>query len=135
MDIQNQVIDQLARTKGWTMFMAVMMWIFSAIMLIVAIFMIIAMASTTGILSIVVGGIYVLMAILYIFPAIKLTNFSSLITELVNSPSEDNLARALNEHRVFWKYVGIAAIFMIVFYILIIVGSIVATTFMMKSSL
>lgn len=121
---QNQVIDQLARTKGWTLFIAILLWITSALMLIGAI-VILIMAVVTSQSDLPSGGrgvigsatqliptavLYILMAFFNIFPALKLSKFSSNIKDLIISPSEDLLAQTLNEMRIFWKYLGIVTI-------------------------
>lgn len=73
------------------------------------------------------GIVYFLMAIFYVYPALKLGGFSSRITELMNVPSEANLVAALNEQRSFWKYVGILMVIMLGLYAVIIVGVLITT--------
>jgi len=70
------------------------------------------------------GIIYFLMAFIYIYPALKLGNFSSRIADLSNQPTETNLVAALNEQRAFWKYVGIWMIVFFALYVVIIIGAI-----------
>ncbi len=138
--ISAAVIDQLARTKGWTLFFSVLMWIGAAFLLMGGIAMIGmgAMAGAAGEFGeqmaaqfgamggmMAIGVFYFLMAILYIYPALKLGKYSSQISRLMQAPSEQNLVAALNEQRAFWKFVGITTIVMIALYIVFIVVMIV----------
>lgn len=133
------VVDQLARTKGWTRLFSVLMWIGAAFLILagggMVIFGVVAgsaadqmeqqLAAIGG--AIGLGILYFLMAIFYIYPALKLGGYSSRITELMNVPSEANLVAALNEQRAFWKYVGILMVVMLGLYAVIIVGVLITT--------
>lgn len=138
--ISAAVIDQLARTKGWTLFFSVLLWIGAAFLLMGGIAMIgmgaVAgmgggfgeeMAAQLGAMGGMVGlGVaYFVMAVFYIYPALKLAKYSSQIGRLMQTPSEQNLVAALNEQRAFWKYVGIMMIVGIALYIVIIVVAVV----------
>lgn len=134
------VIDQLSRTRGWTLFFSVLMWIGAGFMLLGGLFMIgmgamagaagdfgEQMAEQFGAVGVMAGmGVaYILLAILYIYPALKLGKFSSQIARLKQTPSEQNLVAALNEQRAFWKFVGIMTLVMIALYIVFIIVMIV----------
>lgn len=128
--VGSAVIDQLARTKGWTRFFSILMWIGAVFLLLggaVMVFMGLAAGTASGQmgeqLAAIGGGlglgvIYFVMAFFYIYPALKLGGYSSRIADLMNSPNEANLVAALNEQRAFWKYVGILTIVMFVCYII-----------------
>lgn len=131
------VIDQLARTKGWTRFLSVLLWIGSVFLIMGALAMM-AMGAFAGSIgdevsqqfaaiggAVVVGVFYLLLALVYIYPALKLGKFSSRVSDLMNVPSESNLIAALNEQRAFWKYMGIWMIIGIALYFLIIIGAII----------
>ena len=87
MDSANIVIDQLARTKGWTRLMSVILWILGVLLVLMAVGMGIvgftgALDSGTAAISSVATGItlasiYLIMAILHIYPAMKLASFST----------------------------------------------------------
>jgi hypothetical protein len=135
------VVDQLARTKGWTRLFSVLMWIGAGFLILAGGGMmlvgIVAGSTATqmdqqlGAIggAIGLGVIYFLMAIFYIYPALKLGGYSNRISDLMNAPSEANLVAALNEQRAFWKYVGILMVVMLVFYAIIIVVVLVGAGF------
>jgi hypothetical protein len=132
------VVDQLRRTRGWVLFFSVLLWI-GAVFLVLGGILMIGMGIFAGAAGgfgkelsqefaamggmAVLGAIYLVMAIFYYYPAIKLGKFAARISDLSSVPSERNLVAALNEQRAFWKYVGIM---MIVFFVLYFVAIIVA---------
>lgn len=131
--VSSVVIEQLARTKGWTRFMSVMLWIGSIFLILGGIAMVgigalggaagggDAMAAMGGAVGgLTIGVIYILMAALYIYPAAKLGKFSSRVNDLMATPTESNLAIALNEQRAFWKFIGVMMIIMISLYLIAI---------------
>ncbi len=136
------VIDQLARTKGWTRFFSVMMWIGAVFLILggVSIALMGAFAGSlgtegeelaaqfAGVIGLVgIGVVYVLLSLVYIYPALKLGAYSSRIADLMSTPSEGNLVAALNEQRAFWKYVGVMMIVCFAVYAVAIVAMIVVT--------
>jgi hypothetical protein len=68
------------------------------------------------------GAMYLLMALFYVYPAIKLWSYGSRIGALKNSLSLSDLNAALHEQRRFWKFTGIVVIVMMCIYMLFIVG-------------
>jgi len=132
------VVDQLKRTRGWVLFFSVLMWI-GAIFLVFGGIMMIGMgifAGATGGFGkelsqefaamggmAAIGVVYLVLAIFYFYPAIKLGKFAARIRDLASAPSERNLVAALNEQRAFWKYVGIMMIvFFVLYFVAIIIG-------------
>ena len=86
-----------------------------------------SMGGTIGMMAI--GVLYIVFAVVYIFPALKLGKFSSRCSELKNAQTETMLVAALNEMRAFWKFVGISLIVLVSLYPIIIVGAIVVGVF------
>lgn len=134
MDSNNAVIDQLARTKGWTFFMSILLWLLGGLLVLFAVAMVVigfsgALDSGTEQISSVATGIfggviYLFFAILHIYPALKLSKYSKKISQLMTSPSESLLAETLNEQRAFWKYVAIVTIIVISLYLLLIAAGV-----------
>ena len=130
------VIDQLRRTRGWVLFFSVMLWIGAVFLILGGITMmgmgLIAGASgamgeeisaqfgAIGGLA-AIGAIYLAMAFIYIYPALKLGKYAARIRDLASTPSERNLVAALNEQRAFWKYLGVMMIVMFAIYLVVIV--------------
>ena len=138
--VADAVLDQLSRTKGWTRFFSVMLWI-GAVFLILGGIAMMALGILGGTMGeagkevmgafggmiggIVVGAVYFVMAFFYVYPALKLGGFSTRINALLATPNDENLAAALNEQRAFWKYVGVMMIVMLILYFVVIIGAVV----------
>ena len=135
--VSSAVIDQLARTKGWTRFISVLLWIGAAFLILGGIAMI-AFGGVMGLggmseemggaemfagagMGVGMGIIYLILSIIYVYPALKLGKFSTMAGRLQTEPSEAVLVTALNEQRAFWKYIGIWMIVMLVLYPIAIV--------------
>ena len=121
------VLLQLQKTKPWVRFMSVMMFIGAAFMLLAGVMM--GALGATGAMKQVGGSqafnagfgvglaaVYALMAVLYIYPALKLWKYADRIRDLLNSRQILDLEKALNEQRAFWKFVGVMIIVMFVVY-------------------
>lgn len=122
------VINMLQRTKPWTRFISVVLWILIVIMMLLAVGMIFAttmlskefeksMPGMGGIFAGAMIGFYLLIGFLYIYPAVKIWSYGTWIGKLVKSGSHDDLEKALDQQRSFWKFVGIITLIMIVAYI------------------
>lgn len=135
------VINKLQRTKPWIRFIGVLMWLMIAIMMFGAVAMTITSTmmagefdkSMPGMGAVFAGamiGFYLLFGFLYIYPAVKIWSYGTWIGKLVKSGSHDDLEKALDQQRSFWKFVGIITLIMIVAYIVgivvLIVGGIAA---------
>lgn len=133
--VPSEAITQLQRTKPWVRFFGVMMWLGSALMLLGgAAFLLIALS---GLASSAAAGMpkemmvglavaYILMGFLYIYPTIKIWAYGSAIGRLVTSRSADDLVKALDMQRGFWKFIGIMLIILMVMYFLFFVAMFVA---------
>lgn len=125
------VILQLQKTKPWVRFMSVMMFIGAGFMVLAGLFMGLAGGASAmsgdnkalgAGLGVGIAAAYSLLAILYIFPALKLWKYADRIRDLMSSRQVLDLEKALNEQRAFWKFVGVM---MIVVFVLYFVAAIV----------
>lgn len=125
------VLQQLAGTKPWVRFMSVMMFVGAGLMLLGAVGMLLAGGAMAaggkpGLLpaGAMVGIVilYALLALVYIYPALKLWSYASKIGALLISGSSMDLEAALSQQRSFWKFLGIMMIAIFVLYILFIIG-------------
>lgn len=103
------VVDQLKRTRGWVLFFSVLLWI-GAVFLVLGGILLIGMGVFAGAAGgfgqelsqefaamggmAVFGAIYLVIAIFYFYPAIKLGKFAARIRDLSSAPSERNLVAA-----------------------------------------
>lgn len=121
-------VDLLRQTRPWVMFLSILFFIGSAFMLLAGILMIGigAMASSAGPMGgmqSALGVVYLPMAGLYIYPALKMWMYGSAIGRLMQSRSTADLEGALLQQKSLWKFSGIAAIVVIVLYILFFIGA------------
>ena len=126
--VTEMAVEMLRQTKPWVMFLSVMSFIGSGLMLLGGIFMIVAGAfvpSGAAISTSALGAVYLPMAFLYIYPALKLWSFGGAIGRLTQSRSSMDLEAALAQQKSFWKFAGITTIVMMVLYALFVVGLIV----------
>ena len=122
--IGQDVIDKLAGTRPWVLFMSIILFIGSGFMVIGGLGIIFA-GSLAGMENLVagvgfgaLGFIYIAFALLYIFPALLLARYASRIKNLINHPEDATLADALDQQRKFWKFTGILTIVVFVLGIL-----------------
>lgn len=112
-----RAVTLLRQTKPWVRFISVITFIASAFMVLGGVFMMIG--SLEGGLSGVpaaIGIVYVVMALLYIMPAIFLWNYANRIAVFVEERSTGTLAAALEAQKSFWKFVGILMLIVLVIY-------------------
>lgn len=132
--VDDGVIQQLLGTRPWVRMFSVILFIGLAFMALAGIGMFFSGAVSMGSrparslspfggggFMIAMGAIYLLLAMLYIFPGVKLWKYASRISRLEGSRSMQDLEQALNEQRAFWKFSGVALIVMICLYIVAIV--------------
>lgn len=131
-----ETIAPLAGTKGWVQFMSILLWIGVGFMILGGIGMMTAGSLMADVIAktqpnspmagkgfvLGMGAMYLLMALFYVYPAIKLWSYGSRIGALKNSLSLADLNAALHEQRRFWKFTGIVVIVMMCIYVLFILG-------------
>ena len=139
--ISSGVLRELAGTKPWVRFMAVLGFIGSAFLLLGTLGGV-AFAATAGGHGAELAGvgvmiflIYGLMAAVYLVCSIKLWAYGSRIGELLMTQQPVALERALAEQRKFWKIVGILAIVSIAAVVLLMLVGVAAGSSMYRSSI
>ena len=132
--VPSEAITQLQRTKPWVRFFGVMMWLATGLMVLGgAAACLIALAGvvspgSAGMpkeMMIAMAGLYVFVGFLYIYPTIKIWGYGTAIRKLVDSRSADDLVKALDMQRAFWKFIGIMMIILFSIYFLMFVVMIV----------
>lgn len=100
---------QLQRTKPWVRFIGVLLWIGVALMMLGGVIVLFSSimgmsamnqngAGNLGLQAGVMVGIaisYLIMSLLYIYPAVKIWKYGSYIAKLVSSRSPEDLVSAL----------------------------------------
>ena len=134
--VARAVVDQLRRTQPWVRFLAVLLFVGTGLMLALGFVVMIAgalganltdEAAFGGPAAIAVGAVYALLALLYLFPALKLWSYASRIATLADTRREPDLIAALDAQRAFWKLLGVLAIAVLALYALGLVGALVVS--------
>ena len=69
-----------------------------------------------GGLGVFLGSVYIVMAILYILPAVFLWMYADRIRNFLRQRSPGALASALEAQKSFWKFVGILTVIVLCIY-------------------
>lgn len=118
------MLEALKATKPWVRFLGILGYIASAFILLAGIAVIgIGLlqgggGSGGGLLFAGLGVVYLLMGVLYIFPARFLNGYASAIEEALGARYKSAaVERALRQQKSFWRFVGILTVVMLVLYI------------------
>lgn len=134
--VSPSTIEPLAGTKPWVQFMSILMWLCVALFLFYGVMMmamgpfmtkIIAQTQPNnplvgGSFMMIMGVFYLVLALFYAYPAVKLWAYGSRIGLLKTSLKVEDLNAALHEQRRMWKFTGIMVIVMFVLGMLAVVG-------------
>ncbi|MCV6604374.1 MAG: DUF5362 family protein [Porticoccaceae bacterium] len=130
-NVSQDVIDKLAGTKPWVTLISVLFFIGAGLMILSGVIMMVAggamggAAGAAGVIGTgVMGFIYIVFALLYLFPALYLSRYGSRIGALLNNPEESHLVEAIEQQRKFWKFSGVLAIIMMAFFLLGMIAAI-----------
>jgi len=131
--ITPRTIEVLKKTRPWTLFAGIMMLIACGFMAVAALLVMAfggAMANGMGPMGgVLLGGVYLVFAALYVYPAIRLVRFSGAIKRIGGGDSAGAIEDALTQQLGLWRFVGIVMIAMLAAYILIIGVAIVVGVF------
>lgn len=115
-EISERTAQIMHQTKGWTTFLAVLGFLGLSFMVLFGIGMFVMTLVSGNWALLGMGALYVLMAALYVYPALKLWGYSKAVGELLISRRVSDLEAALDQQRLFWRFFGIMTIVMIVLY-------------------
>jgi len=115
-------IESLRQTRPWVLFLSVLAFLGSGFMLLAGIGMTIVglVASKGQGFQSLIGLAYIPFGLVYVYPAVKMWAYGSAISRLSMSRSTSDLEAALVQQKHIWKFLGIAAIVMIIVYALMI---------------
>lgn len=129
-------LQALAGTKPWVRLCSILGFIGAGVLLLVGLAVIVTgvfggmsprqTTAITGFPMIAAGIFYLLMALLQLFPALKLWQYGSAIVRLISSGSNADLEAALDQQRGFWKFVGIMMVILIGLFVLAFVAGMIA---------
>ena len=124
-------IQALKETRPWVLFLASLGIIGTGLMLLAALGMLLAGGAVSrsagmpaGMSAGLMAGLalgYLILALIYIYPIVKLFKYSGAIKRLSYSGSAADLDEALRQQKSFWKFMGIAALVLMVLYFVAII--------------
>ena len=119
----DRAADMLRQTKPWVRFISVMLFIVGGFMVLAGLFVMLAGAAAKlpGGFGGAIGFIYIVMAVLYILPAVFLWTYADRISIFLRKRSPGRLASALEAQKSFWKLAGILMLIVLCMYAVIIV--------------
>ncbi len=128
-EVSGAAVEAVRQTKPWVTLLGVLGFILSGLFLAGALLMIVfglfsavgGAGASAAMSGLAVGAVYVPLALVYLYPALKLWKYSRAIGRLVTSYASSDLEDALREQKSFWKFVGVTSIVGIALYAVIFV--------------
>ena len=115
----------LRQTRPWVIFLGILSFIASALMLLVGIGVAVvglaAAGATKNPATAFIGFFYIPLGLVYLYPGLKLVKYGSAIGRLMETRAASDLEDALTQQKSMWKFSGIAAIVIIFLYIVLFV--------------
>jgi hypothetical protein len=116
--VPDHVLEKMRMTRPWVLFLAIVGFLASGLIMIVGVGVIGAAAffeaRGKGPMLIGLGVVYTFMGGFYAVPPFGLARYASSIADLMREPRMDRLATALERQRWFWTVAGIFAAVLIV---------------------
>jgi hypothetical protein len=112
----DRVADMLRQTKPWVRFISVMMFIAGALMVLFGLFFMVGGAARMPIGLAGFGIVYIVIAIIYIIPAVFLWMYADRMAVFLRNKSSGTLASALEAQKSFWKFMGILTLIILCLY-------------------
>lgn len=135
--ISNTAINDLSETGKWTKFLSIIGFIFSGLIVIMGFFAgsIMSLIPNGQIdnmfngIGIIIGGMYILIGLLYFFPSWYLFKFSQKIKKALSTQNNNdlNLNAAFKNQKSFYKFWGIYMIITIGIYVLLILIALIVS--------
>jgi len=121
------VVEHLRCTRPWVKFCSLAGYITSGFILLIAAITIRKMLGHFPLPTIILlGAFYIVLAVLFVIPSLRLSRYERSITHLVVSQRIEDLEQALAHQRVFWKQMGIMILILMIIYLITIALSAIA---------
>jgi len=121
-------VHYLDETRKWAAFIAIMLFIFTGLMVMVGLVVAAVLSSSEEMKSLIpfgsswVGFFYVILGAVYLLPAIYLFNFSTHAAKGLRQANQDHLNLAFKNLKSHYKFIGIFLIVMLGLYALLTIG-------------
>lgn len=125
--VTNQMISSLRSTKPWTRFLSVLGFITVAFSIVIGTALMFAKSlfpQSKNAPTFLMGIMYIIFSVMYLFPSIYLFRYSSSITRFLDTGKETEMESALSYQKSFWKFVGIVSLIAMIIAILSIIAAI-----------
>lgn len=126
--VSDLALEMLRQTRPWVIFLGILSFVGCALMLFVGVGMaimgLVMAGATKSPATALLGFVYIPLGLVYLYPGLKLVKYGSAIGRLLETRASADLEDALLQQKSMWKFSGIAAIVVIVLYILIFVVAI-----------
>jgi len=109
-EVNGGIAEILEATRPWVKTMSIFGFVMVGFMVLGGLLMGIAGAVVGEASMVLMTVVYGLMGLLYLYPALYLFRFASRINEFLAERTQATLAAALEQQRVFWKYVTIVVL-------------------------
>ena len=130
------IIAKLTQTQPWLRFVGIMMMIGTVLMILggtaCTLLGVLNLAGVTpsakgaeGAVLLGIGMLYLVLSLIYFFPARLLLKSARAIRTLATAPEEAAVIEVLEAQRRFWKFIGIFLIGILAFYLLAIAAAII----------
>lgn len=132
--LNNEAVGALRESAKWSFFLSILGFIGIGFMVLAGLFMSTMMAgipsgtmgsSPFAAIQGVLGGVYIVMALLYFFPVFYLYKYASGMKTALSSNDSALLTNSLVYLKSHHKFLGVTAIVVISIYILMIIGFVV----------
>lgn len=119
------MIEHLRSTKPWVRFISVMLFISVGLIFVAALGLLLIGAGMPGMagggLNVGIAIMYIMLGILYVFPAYFLHRYASAIRDIEQGGGDVAMEAALGSQKSFWKFVGILTLVVIGLYAIMLV--------------
>ena len=118
------VTEHLRGTRPWVKFCSLAGYITAGFTLVIAaITMQVAMHKLSALQLGLLASFYIILAILFIIPSLRLSRYERSITRLMVSERLEDLEQAIAHQRIFWRQMGIMILIIMCLYLLTIIVS------------
>jgi len=126
--ITTAMVAHMRQTKPWVRFLSILGFIVTGMMMLMGLFVMFGgglLAAITdsalgGLEAVALGFFYLIISVIYIFPALYLFRFADGIKKMINVDQVAGMEEALRYQKSFWRFAGIMALVAIVIQILLI---------------
>lgn len=128
LEVDSVAANYLSETAKWGKFLAIVGFVFTAIIILAGLFFTVAISSMGGYygsvfagLGPVIGIFYIAIGAIYLYPCLCLYRFSTKMKAALLVSDQETLNEAFNQHRKMYKFFGIITIIVLGLYALIFI--------------